>query len=59
MIEPEDAYLEAALQIALEHGTTLYDSLYLAQARRYGELLTSDGRQAEVAERLGVKVYLV
>lgn len=59
LIEPEEEYLDAALQIALNHRVTLYDSLYLAQAQKYGELLTSDVKQAEIADQLGVKVYLV
>jgi len=62
-IEPPGAgradYVEPALRIALERGVTLYDSLYIAQARRYGELLTSDRGQAEVAAELGVRVHLV
>lgn len=41
-LEPETKYIEIALQIALQHGITLYDSLYLAQAQKRGELLTSD-----------------
>lgn len=59
ILEPETDYLEAALQLALDHGVTLYDSLYLAQARRLGELITSDERQAEVAAELGVEVHLI
>jgi len=58
-LEPEAGYVQAALRIALEHGVTFYDSLYIAQARRYGELLTSDKRQAEAAAKLGIKVHLV
>ena len=59
ILEPETDYLEAALQLALDHGVTLYDSLYLAQARRLGELLTSDERQAEVAAKLDIEVRLI
>ncbi|WP_194840486.1 type II toxin-antitoxin system VapC family toxin [Hyperthermus butylicus] len=43
----------------MEYGVTLYDALYIAQARRKGELLTSDRKQAEIASRNGIKVYLV
>jgi len=59
ILEPEASYAEEALKIALQQGLTLYDSLYLAQARRLGELLTSDERQAEAAAKLNVKVHLV
>ena len=59
VLEPEADYVEPALRIALERGVTLYDSLYIAQAQRYGELLTSDRRQAEVAAELGARVHLV
>ncbi len=59
VLEPETSYTLTALQIALQQGITLYDSLYLAQAQKYGELLTSDKRQAEVAVKLNIKVHLV
>jgi len=59
ILEPEVSYVGTALRIALEHEITLYDSLYIAQAQKHGELLTSDRRQAEVANKLGIKVYLV
>jgi len=59
ILEPEASYAEEALKIALQEGLTIYDSLYLAQARRLGELLTSDERQAETAAKLNVKVHLV
>ena len=59
VLEPESLYLQAALRIALKQGITFYDSLYVAQAQKHGELLTSDGKQAEVATRLGIKVHLV
>ncbi len=59
VLEPETAYLLDALRIALEHGVTLYDALYIAQARRKGELLTSDVRQAEAALAMNVRVHLI
>ncbi|RLF24994.1 MAG: PIN domain nuclease [Thermoprotei archaeon] len=58
ILESEMEYVKKALEIALEHGITLYDSLYVAQAMKYGELLTSDVKQAEVASKMGIKVYL-
>ena len=59
IIEPENDYLNIAFQLALEHGITLYDSLYLAQAKKYGEILTSDEKQACIAQKLGIKTHLV
>ncbi len=59
ILEPETKYIETALQIALQNGITLYDSLYLAQAQKQGELLTSDKKQAEIAIRLNIKVHLI
>ncbi len=58
-LEPEVDYVQTALRIALEHGITLYDSLYVAQAQKHGELLTSDRNQAKVATGLGIKTYLI
>jgi len=59
MIEHEGKYLESAMKIALRHGITVYDSLYIAQAQKLGEILTSDESQAKIASKLGVKVYLI
>jgi len=59
VLESELKYLERAFAIALEHGLTVYDALYVAQAEKLGELLTSDREQGRVAEKLGVAVHLV
>ena len=59
ILEPEKIYLQKALQIALNQGITFYDSLYLAQAQKYGELLTSDEKQAKIAVKLGIKIYFI
>ncbi len=59
VVEPESRYLEEAFRIAMEHSITVYDSLYLAQARRLGELLTSDEEQARVAQKLGIRTHLI
>ncbi len=59
ILEPESQYMLRALEIALKYKITFYDSLYLAQAQRIGELLTSDRKQAEVADKLNIKTYLV
>jgi predicted nucleic acid-binding protein len=49
-------YLEKSLEIAAEHGITLYDSLFIAVALENGyELITCDRKQVSVATELGVK----
>jgi len=53
VLEDESKYLDEAFRIAIENGISIYDSLYIAQALRLeAQLLTSDKRQAHVAERL-------
>jgi len=47
------------MKLALEHGITLHDALYIALAEEEGELLTGDTRQAEAATRIGIQVHLV
>ncbi len=59
ILENESKYLEEALKLSLKHGITIYDSLYIVQAKKHGELLTSDKSQANIASKLGVKVYFI
>jgi predicted nucleic acid-binding protein len=59
ILEPESQYMLRALDIALKYGITFYDSLYLAQAQKIGGLLTSDRKQAEVANKLNIKTHLI
>ncbi len=59
-LESQDKYLEPALSISLKHGIAIYDSLYIAQARkRRAQLVTSDVKQAQVAESEKIKVMLL
>jgi len=58
-IEEQTKYINKAFEIALQYKITIYDALYLAQAQHHGELLTSDEKQAKVAEELGIKVHIV
>ncbi|MEM3678055.1 MAG: type II toxin-antitoxin system VapC family toxin [Candidatus Bathyarchaeia archaeon] len=59
-VEDEDEYLEEATLIASNQKITIYDALYIALAKRRGiPLLTSDQRQAEAAEKEGVKTIKV
>jgi len=55
--EPGERYLDTAFTVALDHGLTVYDALYVALALEKGlPLLTLDEKQARVAEKLGVRV---
>ena len=54
VLEPEASYAQAVLRTALQHRVTLYGSLHLAQARKLGEIPTSDIRQAEATAKLGI-----
>lgn len=57
IIEPQEKYIDQAFDIALSHEITVYDALYIAQARVRGlKLLTSDRIQAETARKLGIEV---
>ncbi|MHC1580025.1 MAG: type II toxin-antitoxin system VapC family toxin [Candidatus Alkanophagales archaeon] len=57
--EPLEEYLDAAVGIAVEARIAVYDALYLAQARNFGRLLTSDERQCDVARKLGIRAEFV
>jgi len=59
MIEHESKYLESAMKIALRHDITVYDSLYIAQAQKLGEILISDESQTNIASQLKIKVHLI
>jgi len=59
ILEEEDKYLDKAVNIAMRYGITVYDSLYIAQALKLGELVTSDRKQAEVARKMGVKTHYI
>lgn len=57
VVEPESKYMHQAFEIATNYEITLYDALYIAQAREKGSgLLTSDKAQASIAGNLGVTV---
>ena len=59
IVEREDEYVDGAVEIAFQARATVYDALYIAQARRRGPLVTADSRQAEAARGLGVEARLV
>ena len=59
-LESQEQYLTDAFEIAVNNHITIYDALFIAVAKRRNlELITSDKKQADIAERLGVKTILV
>ncbi len=59
MVRQEEV-LEEALLMAMRHGITVYDALFIALAKaRSLDLVTSDVKQAEAAEKASVRVVLV
>ena len=59
ILENELKHLKRALEIALKHDVTVCDALYIAQAENYGEILTSDEKQEEIARKLEIKVHKI
>jgi len=60
VIEPSVKYLRDALKIAMGYSITVYDTLFLAQAKALNaKLVTSDRRQKEIAEDIGIPVEYV
>jgi len=55
IFEPLEKYLDDAVEISMKKGVTVYDALYLAQAKAFGCLLTSDEKQWEIANRMGIQ----
>lgn len=59
-VESEERYMGRAFELSLEHGLTVYDALYVAQALQRGcSLLTSDERQARAARGIGVHTITI
>ena len=59
-LESASSYLRSALEISLKYGITVYDSLFIAQARSLNvKLVTSDRKQVEVAQDLGVETIFI
>ena len=56
----QEKYLSKAFEIAVRNRITVYDALFVALARELNvELITSDTKQAEVAEKEGVNTVIV
>lgn len=59
-LEPGKKYLQEALKIAMDYDISIYDGLFLAQARNLkAKLITSDKRQGDVAREIGVEVAYI
>ena len=59
-LESASSYLSEALEISLRYGITIYDSLFIAQAKSLNvKLVASDRKQVEVAQDLGVETVLI
>ncbi len=59
-VEGELTYLDEALEIAFSRDITVYDSLYIAMAKKKGvKLLTADENQASVATAENVATILL
>ena len=59
IFEPFENYLETGMKISINEKIPVYDALYLAQAKKYGSLLTSDEKQWEIAKKIGIKAEYV
>ena len=52
--------MREALEISLRYGITVYDSLFIAQAKSLNvKLITSDRKQVEVAQDLRVETIFI
>jgi len=59
-IEPGEKYLKRGLKIAIEYDISIYDSLFLAQAKGLeAELVTSDKRQRDIARDMNISVVYI
>lgn len=59
-VEDNAKYLGEAFRLALEKGITVYDALFIAQARALNApLVTCDEKQGEIARELGLNVVLL
>jgi predicted nucleic acid-binding protein len=57
LLENEEKYLDDAFEIAILTGVSIYDALYIAQAKKNKlPLITLDMKQKEAAEKVGVEV---
>ena len=58
--ESQNRYLISAFKIAVKNKVTVYDALFIELSKHLkAELVTSDSKQAEIAEKEGVKAIVV
>ena len=59
-VEENSKYFGEAFRIALEKGITVYDALFIAQAKALNAALTTcDEKQGEIAKEFGLDVVLL
>ena len=59
-VELQDQYIVQAFTIALENNIAVYDALFIAQAMiKKATLITSDKRQFDIAQKLGVEATYI
>ena len=59
-VEENSKYFGEAFRIALEKGITVYDALFIAQAKALNAtLITCDEKQGEIAREFGLDVVLL
>ena len=59
-VESQDTYLKQALKISIDHGITIYDALFIAQAlAKKATLATSDKNQCEIASKLNIECIYI
>lgn len=59
IFEPFEKYLGNAVKIAMDKKITVYDALYITQAKVIGKLITSEDKQKRVAKELGIDVIFI
>jgi predicted nucleic acid-binding protein len=59
IIENEMDYIDEAFEISIRQNITVYDSLYIALAKKKLELLTADEIQAQVASLEEVRAIVL
>lgn len=59
VFESFEVYLQGALEIASREKIPVYDALYLVQAEKYGNFVTSDEIQREIGKKMGINVEYV
>jgi len=60
LLEDSKIFLQDALKITVQFSITVYDSLFLSQAKALNaKLLTSDKRQRDVAQKIGLDTIFI